>query len=63
MKKPIVLTILDGYGLREEEHGNPQDVLCKDYRPSSGISLPSRSNHRQDTRMRRKELQGRPLCP
>ena len=22
MKKPIVLTILDGYGLREEEHGN-----------------------------------------
>ena len=22
MKKPIVLTILDGYGLREEAHGN-----------------------------------------
>ena len=22
MKKPIVLTILDGYGLREETHGN-----------------------------------------
>lgn len=22
MKKPIILTILDGYGLREEEHGN-----------------------------------------
>ena len=22
MKKPIVLAILDGYGLREEEHGN-----------------------------------------
>ena len=22
MKKPVILTILDGYGLREEEHGN-----------------------------------------
>ena len=22
MKKPIILTILDGYGLREEKHGN-----------------------------------------
>ena len=22
MKKPIILTILDGYGLREETHGN-----------------------------------------
>ena len=22
MKKPVILTILDGYGLREESHGN-----------------------------------------
>lgn len=39
MKKPIVLAILDGYGLREETHGNAVALAKTRYLQNYGILI------------------------